>query len=227
MIWQRLGLSISGPSDIEEPSIAMAIEVFIMPDEQAALLAAANRERPMHAVAELLGEPEEPYLPLQLEEEKILRILDVLGRSVWAIRLYLRDASLEGDFVFDPHPDPAEQRRLNTTGSLCVEWWMGCIRENELHSGFSGIPGRGWYEDAGLDPSVPRRLHQFLARKVRRLCPHRAAAAVTMDAVARGDISRPSGKAYVSEGAMSFRTGGGRWIGEPAGLEYVPVGDTS
>jgi hypothetical protein len=204
----------------------MAIEFFIMPEEQAALLAAANRERPMHAVAEFLGDPSEPYVPVELAEERVRKVLEALSERIHAIRLYLRDASLEGGFVFGPHPNPAKQRNLHMRDSLCVEWWMACIQEESLLSGSFGILGRVWYEDAGLDPSVPRSLQQFLARKVRRLCPHRAAAAVTMDAVARGDISRPGGTAYVSEAAVSFRAGGGRWIGEQGRLEYVPVGDT-
>jgi len=209
------------------------VDFLALPEEQAELLTAADQERPMQAIVQLFGIEPEAYLPVALEPSAVMDVLQhpAIERDP-TVHIYLRDASLGGSFVWRPHPNPRVQRGLDFTRSLCVEVSASVRVRDRLVAGGIGDAGKGSYEDVGLDPAIARRLKMFLERKLRKLCPHRAASPWTVSALERGEKTLRSVSnmlAHVSAGAVRFREEGGHWIDPHRGRldwEYQPIDPT-
>lgn len=209
------------------------MDFLALPEEQAELLVATHRERPMQAAVLIFGTEPATLSTVVLEYQVLLGILQhpAIERDP-TVHLYLRDASLEGDFVWRPHPNPRRKLDIDFTRSLCVEVWASVRVRDRLVAGGIGDAGKGSYEDVGLNPAIARRLKTFLERKFRKLCPYRAAPPWTASSLERGDRTLRSVTnmlACVSPGAMRFREEGGHWIDPHRGKldwEYQPIDPT-
>lgn len=210
------------------------MDFLALPEEQAELLAAAHQERPMQAVAFTFRTEPATYLPMSLESGALMELFRqaATGRDP-TVQLFLREAGLEASFVWRPSARAGREFDLDFVASLCVQVDLGMRLGDTLLAGSGpGLAGRGWYEDAGLDPAVPRRLKAFLDQKFRKLCPYRAAPPWTLAALEKGERTLKSVAnmlAYVSAGAMRLREQGARWIDPHRGKldwEYQPIDST-
>jgi hypothetical protein len=194
------------------------VEFLALPIEQGEFLVALAQEVPLRGIAQF---DLDRYAEVDLAPEALLWALEEAGPDRVGVRLHLREAGLPGDFMWRPHPNPAVERKLDMAGSLSVQLWISSYAGEWLLSGDTGLPGKGWYDDRGLDGRVPRRLKAWLEGRLRRLCPHVAVPKLDLDAVALG--RRPSLVARASEGAVAFLRAGGRWRRRLQDIEYVPI----
>ena len=208
--------------------------VFLaLPEEQVASLVTAHRQVPMRAVARIFGHRAEPYIPVALEPAALTAVFQHAAVAEDpTVHLYLRDASLPGDFVWRLHPNPRRPPEIDFVRSSCAQIWV-CVKFGDrLIAGASGVSGKGWYEDAGVDAAVPRKMKSFLDHNLRTLCPDRAAPPWTISSLERGEKTLRSVTntlAHVSAGAMRFREEGGHWVDPHRGKldwEYQPIDPT-
>jgi hypothetical protein len=188
--------------------------VFLaMPEDQAELLCQLQQEHPVRAILEPMGAtpPGEEYVEISIgnaeELTGLLRSQHVMPDGA-SSRLHLREADLPGDFVWDP------DLGLQLHKSLAVAFWPSALGGNRLFTGNVGIASRQWYDHAGADQSVPKRLKARVERMLRRLCKLRAAPVYMVAELAKG--TRPRGltalTVHVSEGAADLKRRGGRWL---------------
>ncbi len=200
------------------------MQFFALSEEQIELLVNAHTERPMLALSDIKAWDEDPK-PINLERNTLLKLLRSPKVKKHGVDLALRDASIPGGYVWEPHPRPERGptedaiRSLCMGLALCVEW------QGRLSLGETGMPSLWAYDDIGLDPSPVQRLKRFLEVRLKRLCPYRAIDVWSAAAVERGDL-KPSGVknrlVHVSESARLLLEKGGRWNDLSLDLDYVP-----
>ena len=206
------------------------MEFLALAEEQAQCLAAAHKQRPMRALARLFGMKPETYLPVDLEPIALGRILTHPAlRDSPTVHLYLREVALPGDFAWQQSPRAEGGLTLDFVRSLCAQVWPCVQLGDDLIAGSTGVAGKGYYEDAGVDQAVPQRLKALLDRAIARMCPCRAAPPGAVEALRSGERTFRSISGvlvHVSPGAVRLRRAGGHWVhpsSRRAGWEFEPV----
>jgi len=195
------------------------MDFFALPEEQAEMLVAAHRSRPMQALGYAFGES---HSRIELEYDPLMAALTQPGLTHLGLRIYLRDASVPGDFVWVPPRNPRMKNDISFVESLCVQYYAAAMWQGNVMVGSTGLAGKGWYLDKSLDPAIPRRSMNFLNGRVRRMCPHRAAPQACLEQVRRGEALHVVARA--SNGALEFHRAGGEWLDrQPLQREYVPI----
>ncbi len=188
------------------------MEFLALPEEQAESVCQLHAELSVRIILQRMftQPPEDEYIEIRVGKQELngfLRSQTISPSGGSRYRLYLREAALPGDFVYDPDIG------LQLNKSLAVELWPSAIDGKRMFIGSTGIAGREWYEYEELDHKIPRRLKTKLERILKKMCKLRAAPNYMVAELVKG--KRPRGltalTVYVSEGAHRFKQEGGRW----------------